>query len=310
MGLSMDLFTQIVTIFFGMLIGSFLSVCIYRVPLGRSSGLDEFEDDYDDEAASKQDQQANSKHFERRVSIAYPPRSFCPHCGKQLFWWHNIPVFSWLFLMGKCYFCKTRIPFRYPLVELLTATTAFFSVQQYGITPTGAVIFIFCCSLIVISFIDIDYFIIPNVISYPGTVIGIALAIVNQFFHIFDHPIVPGAVESALGFLSGAGFLMTISYIYILVRRKHGLGLGDVKLLMMTGVLFGWQASLYTIFFGSLLGSVIGLVLIFLGGRKMSSYIPFGPYLAAATILYLFTGNFLIEVFIYLMTGGVPVHIG
>lgn len=309
----MQIFGQITSIIFGLIIGSFLSVCVYRLSLGRRSGLDDFEvnDEADTAKEGEQDEATkpapNSKHFEERVTIFYPRRSFCPHCGNQLKWFHNIPLFSWLALRGKCGFCKEKISGRYPLIEFLTAVLAYASYTTFGPTPTGFVAFAFCCALLVISFIDYDIYIIPNVITYPATVLGILAGIVNEFFDVFAPPVVPGVKMSFYGILAGAGFLLLISEGYFRLRKKQGLGLGDVKLLAMTGAFFGPEASLYTIFMGSLLGSVIGLLLIFLGGRRMSHYLPFGPYLAFATLLYIFTNTKLMSLFFQNVLGMPPV---
>ena len=271
---------------FGLIIGSFLSVCIYRIPLGRFDGPDE---------ADFESEEAPPIHvpqtFEgKEISFSFPPRSLSPCCKKQLAWWHNIPLFSWLALFGKCAFCKKAIPIRYPLVEISSAVCAYLSAQIYGLTPSGALVYLMCCALIVITVIDYDYFIIPNLITYPGIYIGAFVALLNEWKPIFDYPVVDGALMSALGVLAGGGFLYLVSEVYFRVRKIDGLGLGDVKLLIMTGALFGPEAALFTIFFGSLLGSFSGLFFIVVGGRAMSQHLPFGPSLALATILYLFIG--------------------
>ncbi len=293
-------------IIFGLLIGSFLSVCIYRIPLGRSTGLEELEaEQADAEGEEQQDdtqdeediaQAINSEHFEDKVTISYPPRSFCPHCGNQLRWWHNIPVFSWIFLLGKCAFCRAPISARYPLVELLSAYFCYLSVTTFPL-PTAIVIYLFCAGLIVLSFIDIDYYLLPNVITYPGFLLGIILALINHFFHIFSLPLVPTIWDSLLGVLIGAGVLELIARIYMWLRNKQGLGMGDIKLLGVTGAFFGMEGAIYTMFIGSLLGSFVGIFLILIGQGKLSKYLPFGPYLAVATLLYIFTGKELLVLF-------------
>ncbi|MCB0352396.1 MAG: prepilin peptidase [Bdellovibrionales bacterium] len=285
------------SIVLGLIIGSFLSVCIYRIPLGRGSGLEELTSEESDETdlSSERDLPPNSPHFEKRVSISYPPRSFCPSCGKQLRWFHNIPLLSWLALGGKCAYCKTQISIRYPLVEVLSAFFCFLSVQLFYSSPGGSLAtavlaYILCCVLVVISFIDIDYYIIPNVITYPAVVIGLVLALLNTYFSFLAFPFVPGIQEAGLGLLVGAGVLLFISEVYLRLRRKHGLGMGDVKLLAVTGVFFGFEGAVYTIFFGSLIGSFLGIGLMLVGRGGMSKYLPFGPYLALANLLYIFTG--------------------
>lgn len=271
------------TVIFGLLIGSFLSVCIFRIPYGRPSGLEEDNDEADLNKPEAQDP-------EEKISISDPPRSFCPQCRKQLLWWHNIPVVSWFLLRGKCAFCKATISFRYPLVELLSAFFALACYYKFGLNLGALVIYAFCAALIVISFIDYDYYIIPNVISLPGTVLGIVLALLNQWLGIFHYPLALNLLDSFLGILAGGGFLLIISEGYLRLRKREGLGMGDVKLLAMTGAFFGMEGALYTIFVGSILGSILGLLFILAQGGKLSQQLPFGPYLAMGTILYIFFG--------------------
>lgn len=298
-----SIFTYIFCTAFGLIIGSFLSVCIYRIPLGRATGLEEWDDEEDEQAEAEQKSTPNSKHFDKRVTISYPKRSFCPACGAQLRWYHNIPFFSYLLLAGRCSFCKKTISIRYPLVELMSAASAVLSFHLFGLSVTALVIYLFVASLIVISFIDYDYYIIPNVISLPGAFIGLVIATINEFHPLFNPPVVSGLKDALLGILCGAGFLLLISEGYFRLRKKQGLGMGDVKLLAMTGAFFGVPGALYTIFIGSLLGSVIGVLLIIVAGRKASQYIPFGPYLAVANILYIFSGMSLATNILQALTG-------
>ncbi|RMG43260.1 MAG: prepilin peptidase [Candidatus Dadabacteria bacterium] len=272
--------TYIFLFVFGLIIGSFLTVCIYRIPYGREKGvLNADEQDIVEE-----------EELPKEVGIGRPIRSFCPECRHQLAWYCNIPLFSWIALRGRCHYCKNPIPFRYPLVEILSALACCGAYYFYGLTLTAFIVYAFVAALIVISFIDIDYYIIPNVISIPGFFLGLILALLNQYFHFLSFPVVPGIKDALLGVLFGAGFLLLISEVYLRLRKKEGLGMGDVKLLAMTGAFFGPQAALYTIFVGSLLGSVLGVLIILLGGKSMSHQLPFGPYLAAGNILYLFGG--------------------
>ena len=268
---------------FALIIGSFLTACIYRIPLGRGY------DDWEDEGGEEQDQTLEKEpHPDAAINLVNPPRSFCPKCREQLRWWHNIPLFSWLMLGGKCWYCKTPIPMRYPLVELITLMLALLCWYRFGVSPTGFVIFAFCCSLIVISFIDYDYYIIPNVISLPGTAIGVGIGLLNQFFHFFTPPVAGDLMGSLLGILAGAGSLWLVAELYMLLRRKEGMGMGDVKLLAMTGALLGWEGAVFTIWIGASLGAVLGVILLLLRGHKLSHQLPFGPYLATGTLLYLF----------------------
>lgn len=240
---------------------------------------------------------------ERDISVNKPARSFCPKCKAQLKWYHNIPVISWLILGGNCAFCKTSISVRYPSVELLSALFACLSVINFGVTWTALAIYLFCAALIVISFIDYDFYIIPDVISLPATLIGFILAGINQWTHIFYPPMVDGLLSALYGVLAGAGFLYVVAELYLKLRGREGLGLGDVKLLAMTGAFFGPHCALFTIFIGSLLGAVFGLLILLLGGKKITQEIPFGPYLAIATVLFIFTGDSIIRLLIVSISG-------
>ncbi|MCO6429625.1 MAG: prepilin peptidase [Deltaproteobacteria bacterium] len=289
-------FIPIFVIIFGLIIGSFLTVCIFRLPF---ASLAEEQKLAEEAKAADPDQKVT--YFDdlgpplpqvphENLSLNSPPRSFCPSCFKTLRWWHNVPLFSWLLLRGRCNYCSAPISARYPVIELTSALFAILTLATYGLTSTGVIVYLFCCALIVITVIDYDYYIIPNVISLPGTVFGLVIAAVNHFFNLFSYPIVSGMAESLIGIAAGAGFLLIVSEFYLRIRKIEGLGMGDVKLLAMTGALFGPECSLYTIFVGSILGAVIGVALMLLGGRKMSHPLPFGPYLALATVIYLFGG--------------------
>ncbi len=278
---------DIIVIIFGLIIGSFLTVCVYRIPLGRATGIEEIELEEEGEEIPDHPER-NSEHFEKRVTIAYPPRSFCTHCGEQLKWWHNIPFFSWLLLRGKSACCSKSISGQYPVIELLSAFFAWLAYSMFS-PETAVLAYAFAAMLVVISFIDIDYFIIPNVITYPGVLLGILFGIEQHYFSFFQStPFVSDIYEMIFGILTGAGILLFISGFYTFLRKKQGLGMGDVKLLAMTGAFFGVPGAFYTIFVGSLLGSLLGISLILIGKGKWSNYLPFGPYLAVANLLYLF----------------------
>ena len=281
----------ITALLFGLIIGSFLTACVYRIPFGREKGPPTLEELSDDYTGAGEPEQTSVSEAEEGMSLLEPRRSICPQCKKQLLWWHNIPLVSYLLLRGKCGFCGARISFRYPLIEGLSASFAVLSLYAYGLTPTALVVFAFCAALIAISFIDIEYYIIPDVISYPGITVGIILGAINHFYHIFDLPVVPDIWSSLIGFVLGGGVLLFISEVYFRLRNRVGLGMGDVKLLAMTGACFGVEGALFSMFVGSLVGSVIGVLLMIFRGKNMSYQLPFGPYLALGTILYLFSGD-------------------
>lgn len=271
-----SLFICTLVILLGLIIGSFLTVCIYRIP--RQNNF------YVEDTESLKSASLKSE----LLKFNQPIRSICPICSTKIKWYQNIPLFSWIFLRGRCAACTNPISIRYPLVELLTALFALLSVHIYGVNMTALTVFIVAASLLVISVIDYDYFIIPNEISYPGILAGFLLGLLNQYTTTISFPITGSLVESLVGFLVGAGFLYLVSEVYLKLRKKEGLGLGDVKLLGMLGALLGPEAAIYTIFVGSLIGSICGVSMIMLGRQKLQQHIPFGPYLALGAYLYLF----------------------
>ena len=248
---------------FGLVIGSFLNVVIYRVP--------------------------------RKLSVITPLRSYCPSCNRSLSSWENIPVVSWTLLGGKCRTCKQKISGQYPLVELLAGFAAVGTYLRFGCTPTGAVIVAVLFTLIAITFIDFEFKIIPNVISFPGMTLGLILGIVSQYTGIFTCPwsvdtcpVTQSAFDSLVGFLLGGGFFYAIGVAYLLIAKRVGLGGGDIKLMAMTGAILGWQSVAPTVFAGSLVGAVIGILTMLATGGGRQTEIPFGPYLSLGAVLYIF----------------------
>lgn len=205
----------------------------------------------------------------------------------------NIPVFSYLWLKGKCRHCGAQISFRYPLVEALAglvALTVFFS---FGLTLEGFIYFAFIVALLVITFIDIDHKIIPNVITLPGIPIGIlaCLALPEVTFK-----------ESVLGLLVGGGSLLAVAWAYTLVTRKEGMGGGDIKLLAMIGTVIGWKGVLFTIFVSSAVGTFVGLTVMLAKGKNMKFAIPFGPFLSIGTVTYIFFGKKMIYWYFHILS--------
>lgn len=263
---------------FGAIIGSFLGVCAYRIPNARYEPIHE-----------------GVRELEEPVSLIKPARSFCPCCKKQLLWWQNIPLVSWILLRGKCGFCGEKIPFRYFFIEFLTGLMAVLCLFRFGATPTGLAAFAFIALLIIITYIDLDYMIIPDVITYPTTVVGILIGIANGYFTtpvapFLAYPFVTSLLDSILGLLAGPGVLMTVWWIYFKLRKREGLGLGDVKLLAMVGTCFGIFGAWFTTFIGSVIGSVCGIAFVLCRRNSMNSYIPFGPYLAIGATLFILDG--------------------
>lgn len=240
-------YTYLLGVFlFGAIVGSFLNVCIYRIPAG--------------------------------VSVV-SPRSRCPKCETTIHWYHNVPILSWLLLKGKCAYCSEPVPARYALVEALTGflfALFFFRFAFHSVTP---VVWLLVSLLVVITFIDIDHQIIPDVISLPGIPLG--------FLCSFALPWVSwqGAIA---GILVGGGSLMTIALGYELLTRKEGMGFGDVKFLAMLGAFLGWTSVFPIIFIASVLGTIVGVPLMMVKKSDAQLAVPFGPFLAAGALIFLF----------------------
>jgi leader peptidase (prepilin peptidase) / N-methyltransferase len=241
----------------GLCVGSFLNVCIYRLPHG--------------------------------TSIIHPP-SACPGCNSAIRWYDNIPLISYILLRGRCRVCKTVISPRYPLVELLTGLFAIIVVMRFGFAWSALIYFVLIAAFLVITFIDIDHRIIPDVISLPGIPLGFAASFVLPRLTWTD---------SLLGILAGGGSLFAIAWGYQLITDKDGMGGGDIKLLAMIGAFLGWQGVIFTIMASSLIGTLAGVVLMVRAGKGMKLAIPFGPFLALGASLYLFFGPAIIHWYVY-----------
>ena len=235
----------------GAAVGSFLNVCICRIPEG--------------------------------LSIVFPP-SRCPHCCHPIRFYDNIPLISYLLLGGKCRDCRERIFPRYPLVEILTAVFAYLLFRRYGLTPAYPVAFLFICTLIVITFIDLDHQIIPHILTLSGIPVFAVLAVLYLDLAVID---------AFLGIMIGAGTLYFVAVYYEALTGREGMGGGDVNLLAMLGAFLGWQSLLFILLVSSLLGAVVGVALILAKGKDLRYAVPFGPFLCAAAVLDLFTGEFL-----------------
>lgn len=256
---------------FGLVIGSFLNVCIYRIP--------------------------------RDESIVFPS-SHCPHCGAGIRPYDNVPVLSYLVLKGKCRSCGASISSQYPAVELLCGAAFFFCALTWGVEPPAFVNSVFLAVIIVLVFIDYQHQILPNVLTIPGAILGIILSPfqVHGFFldrvslgiaslFLPDNP-VPAAswTGSIFGALVGGGMLYLVAVLYKALRKQQGLGMGDIKMMAMVGAFLGWRLALLTIFAGSLIGSLAGIFLILFRGRTMQSKLAFGTFLGIGAALSLFFG--------------------
>jgi len=242
---------------FGAVIGSFLNVCIYRIP--------------------------------RNQSIIWPA-SRCTSCSNPINFYDNVPIFSYFLLRGRCRSCKAKISGRYPLVEALNAFFYLLVFWRYGLAWSSAIYFVFCSALIVITFIDYDFQIIPDRITLPGIPIGL---VAGSF--ILPDPFLRatslGLIASVIGAAAGFSFFYLVAFLSLRILKKEGMGGGDIKLMAMVGAFLGWKAVLLTTFLGSLFGALIGVGLMVFRGREKGSLIPFGPFLATGALISLFFGQ-------------------
>ncbi len=233
----------------GAVIGSFLNVCIYRLPL--------------------------------RQSIVWPA-SACESCRRELAWFENIPIVSWIALGAKCRTCRAPLSMRHPIVEALTAMMFGAAAWHYG-TPSLLLLsrLVFGCALIVLFAIDLEHHLLPNVVTLPGIIVGFA-------FSVFTNE--PGWVASLVGIAIGGGILWLIAEVYYRLRHEEGLGMGDVKMLAMIGAFVGWQLTIVTLMMASVAGSVVGLLLIASRKGDMKHALPFGTFLALGAALAVTVG--------------------
>ena len=235
--------------FFGLIWGSFLNVCIHRIPL--------------------------------KQSIIHPSSS-CPNCGTPVRFYDNIPIISYIFLLGRCRHCSKRISVQYPVVELIMGLLSLGLFLKFGLSPQYFLFFLFSAALVIISFIDLQHQIIPDIISLPGIIIGLAVSFV--FIHI-------GWMDSMIGIIAGGGSLYIVAFVFERLTGKEGMGGGDVKLLAMIGAWMGWRGLLFIILLSSLTGTVIGSISLLAARKGLKAKIPFGPFLSLGALIYLFWGQ-------------------
>jgi len=272
-----DSLVALYSVLLGLALGSFMNVCIYRIPLGKS--------------------------------IISPP-SNCPNCSERIRFYDNIPLLSYLILLGRCRYCRNPISWRYPLVEVLTGLLSLALFSRYGLSYQYFIFLLFLATLVTISFIDLDHQIIPNILSRSGIVIGWAFSAIS---FIAMHKIIipdflsgPGVIkqntgyfvlgdiswfDSLIGIIAGYGSLFLIEVVFKYLTGKEGMGRGDAKLLAMIGAWMGWRPLLPIVMIASLTGAVIGL----LAGKGFGVRIPFGPFLSIGAIIYLFFGPQLVS---------------
>ena len=258
----------------GLMVGSFLNVCIYRIPKGKS---------------------------------IVTPRSFCPNCNTFIKWYDNVPVLSYLILWGRCRICKVKIPARYPLVELLTGYVFiqlyYILIQQRHELPCVFVAYVvLCCALIISTFVDLDSFIIPNEVTFIGIPLAVILSVIYPGLHHAQHTMrtfslvgihrLDALIASVIGIFVGGGLVFVCSTLGKLLLKKDAMGYGDVKLMCMIGGFVGWKLSVAIFFVAPFLSLLLAIpVLIF----KKSHLIPYGPFLSLAALMCILLQDYFIK---------------
>ena len=274
-------FDSVAVFAFGLVVGSFLNVCIWRLPKGES---------------------------------IVRPASKCPACGARIQPYDNIPLINWLVLGGKCRKCRARISALYPAVELLTGLLFVACYLTFGFTVAAAKWAVFSALLVVLIIIDARERILPDGVNFTG--LGLALAfslfsgpadgtarwLANKIFAYPPPGAALGLVDALLGAAVGSGLLWVVAEGYFRLRGREGMGLGDVKMMAMAGAFLGLKQTLLTILAGSLLGSVAGLVMIGLWKKGSDYELPFGTFLGGAALLVLYFGGPLLEWYTRLLT--------
>ena len=258
----------------GLCIGSFLNVCIWRIP--------------------------------RDESIVWPG-SHCPACNHAIAAWDNLPLLSWLLLNGKCRHCGVSISPRYFVVELLTGAlfTALWLV--HGRTLQTPVYMLFSGALILGTFVDFDHLILPDRVTLGGMAAGLALSFLFPALQ-GQAARLPALIQSALGLALGYGLLWLVGTLGRLILKREAMGMGDVKLLGAIGACLGWQAVLFTIFVSSLSGTALGLALIAAGKKELQSKIPYGPHIALGAVLWMLCGPACLDLYLSWAAGTPGIH--
>ena len=245
----------------GLIVGSFLNVCIYRLP---------------------------KEPPENNVIV---PRSFCPNCKHPIAWYDNIPVLSYILLKGRCRYCSARISLRYPFVELFSAIIWVGSYKIWGLSPDMFIYVLFFSLLFVASMVDIEHRIIPDEVSVGGMLAGLVISFLYpELHHKASH--LQGLLWSFIGAMAGGGLIYLVAIIGEMIFRKEAMGGGDVKLQAMIGAFLGWKWAVFSFFVGCFVGSAIGIYQLI---RYKDSTLPFGPALAIGSVICLFWGNNLLR---------------
>ncbi|HSP07170.1 MAG TPA: prepilin peptidase [Acidobacteriota bacterium] len=241
----------------GTIVGSFLNVCIYRIPLG--------------------------------ISIV-SPRSSCPSCHHGIPWYHNIPILSYLWLRGKCSFCRERISPVYPFVEFLTGVYFLMLLIFFGPYRSFVIYAVFGSIMIALIFIDYYHRLLPRVITFPGVALGFASSFVNPYVNPW---------QSGLGILLGALLPISVLVAYKWLRKKEGMGHGDIVMLAMVGAFLGWKMVFVVILFASFAGVLVGIPIIYIMKKGSDFPLPFGTFIGAVALLAVFWGRWIWNLYFF-----------
>lgn len=256
----------------GLMVGSFLNVVVYRLPVIMQR---------DWQAQAREVLELPQADEQATFNLLWPP-SRCPHCSAPIRAWQNIPVLSWLLLRGRCRSCQGGISARYPLVELAAGLLSMLVAWQFGCSAQGAAMLVLTWGLLALSLIDADHQLLPDVLVLPLLWLGLLLNSFGLFASLQD-----AVYGAAFGYLS----LWLVFWLFKLVTGKEGMGYGDFKLLAMLGAWGGWQVLPLTILLSSVVGAVLGIVILRLQRQGMAQPLPFGPYLAIAGWIALLWGE-------------------
>lgn len=285
---------------FGLVIGSFLNVVIYRLPRMMQREADDYLalDSENREEALKLGSSVTAISYQSDVPLPHTdrfnlnlPRSACPVCKHPITALENVPVISYLALRGKCSGCKTPISIRYPMVELLTGGLSAFLIWQFGSGWLGLSSLVFAFLLIAMTFIDADTQFLPDSLTYPLLWCGLLVNVIGLIV-----PLREAVIGSAAGYLS----LWLVNWIFKMARKMDGMGNGDFKLLAALGAWLGWKMLPLIILLSAMVGSVVGITLILLARHDRKNAIPFGPYLAGAGMIALLFGKPLMQAYLSL----------
>ena len=217
----------------------------------------------------------------------FKSRSFCPSCKNQINWYDNIPFLSFIFLKGKCRNCSYKISFQYFLVELIAAISFLLVYFLYGISVKSLLLIILSIFFIIIFFIDLKHFIIPNELTFPLMLIGF----IKSFDPNLNQSLFPNYINSLIGGFFGYSIIWLIIFFYKTLRKKEGMGLGDAKLIAVVGFWFGWFSIPFTIFISSMVALIFSIPSLIKKTRDMSTQIPFGPFIIIGCLIYVTFAN-------------------